>query len=144
MAPDENYSADYIPGMGFGASKQATRWAWIGYQVEIALAAKRPAHRPRKHPFETKDFHRAFIAWGVLRVLRDTEGPDAKMSTREIVLLSKRAERKRDQPRNKRIWDSDQNSLEQSVARGKALLEIDANWQSEVCEKLWLRYLQTT
>jgi hypothetical protein len=66
------------------------------------------------------------------------------MSTREIVLLSKRAERKRDQPRNKRIWDSDQNSLEQSVARGKALLEIDANWQSEVCEKLWLRYLQTT
>jgi hypothetical protein len=48
-------SAEYIPGMGLGASKQATRWARIGYQDEIApaaeLAAKRPEHRPPKHTF---------------------------------------------------------------------------------------------
>ena len=67
-------SPDFVPGMGLGATRQATRWAWLGMQQEVRegvkRALKRPAHRPRKDPIETKDSIRAFAAWQMCRNLR--------------------------------------------------------------------------
>ena len=69
-------SADFMPGMGFGATKQATRWAFIGMcherirRLEQLQRMERPAHRPSIDPIQSKDAARAFAAWHMCRDIR--------------------------------------------------------------------------
>ncbi len=37
-----------------------------------------------------------------------------------------------------------QSTVEASVSRGKKILKIDKRWRSEVCDKLWESFAQTT
>jgi hypothetical protein len=145
----ESLSAEFVPGMGLGATKQATRWAWLGMQQEIAgaveRAMKRPAHRPKKHHYETKDAYRAFAAWQMCSGLRKTIGqPDAKMTTRELIRLIVLVEDRMGLNAHQKLFTGDYKTSEQSVSRGKAHLDIDANWKSKVCEELWRTFQQTT
>ena len=74
----EESSPDFVFGMGTGATKEATRWAYLGMLWEqrevLKRAYKRPAHRPKKHPYLTKDATRAFSAWKMCRSIRASIG----------------------------------------------------------------------
>ena len=145
----ESPSPDYVPGMGMGATKQATRWAWIGMQAEISNAiaekSKRPAHRPKKDPLETMDAVRAFAAWRMCKNLRRILGkPDAKITTRELICLIQLVENEMGVDRRQQFFNRDDTTNEQSVSRGKNHLEIDADWNSKVCEELQAAFSQTT
>ncbi len=62
-------SSEFVPGMGLGATKEATRWAYIGYCVHqkaiIDRQLSRPRGRPRKSSIESVDAFRAFSLWKV-------------------------------------------------------------------------------
>ena len=145
----ETLSAGFVPGMGLGATKEATRWAWLGIQSEMASAidgaTKRPAHRPQKHPYETNDAVRAFAVWRICKVLRETlDKPKAKITTRELIRLIQLVEESLGVNGHEKLFKHNEATNEQSVARGKKHLEIDAGWNSNVCEELWRTFPQTT
>ena len=140
---------DFVPGMGVGASEQAIRWAWVGRLIEMERAIekslKRPAHRPRKQSYEKKDAWRAYLAWNMCwNVRRALGAPDGKISNRELIRCIRDVENKLQIPNDKRAFTSTDATCEQSLSRGKKLLEIDNNWNSEVCEKVSATFNQTT
>ena len=140
---------EFVPGMGVGASEQAIRWAWVGQLIEmdqaIEKSLKRPAHRPRKQSYEKKDAWRAYLAWNMCwNVRRALGAADGKISNRELIRCIRDVERKLQIPNDKRAFTSTDATCEQSLSRGKKLLKIDNNWNSEFCEKLSVTFNQTT
>lgn len=130
-------SPSYVPGIGLGATKEATRWAWMGYNLEIILRIKRDLQRkrgrPSKHPFATKDAFRAFTLWGLAQRL-PCEARKS-ITNRILICLAMKVEGELSIPVSERAFPGAGN-FEQSVSRGKKALEIDDTWKSEVCEKI--------
>ena len=130
-------SEDYVSGMGLGATKQATRWAYKGFLLEnrerLESITKKTNGRPTKSFFEKKDNLRVFALWYMIKNLAQTKR--AKITNRELISLAKKASYS--QVTRELFDDSMSANIEQSVSRGRAALKIDENWNSEVCEKLY-------
>jgi len=132
-----------VPGMGLGATAQATRWALLGMQVEakaaIENALKRGVGRPGKGDRGGIDERRAFALWMLVKMQRQglLPKPPGRSSNRALIEQYREIE-KQDGEENPRLFGTgDLKSLEQSVARGRSALGIKGNeWKSEVCEKL--------
>lgn len=140
----ESFSADFMPGMGFGATKEATRWAWLGMQQEFGRVIKK-AGRKKEPIKKTTPAKRAFTAWLMCQNLRKGAGlPNAVFSNRELILHCKRHETALGLKLRDRLFPNDSATLEASVSIGKKLLEIDQNWNSKVCEKLLRDSSKTT
>jgi hypothetical protein len=81
--------------------------------------------RPRsKYPIGVR---RAFVIWQITQKFP----PEKRKNLTNRVLIEKA--KKLD---SKPLFSSAQNTLEQSLSRGKQELEIDESWNSKVCEKL--------
>ena len=127
-------------GLGFGASTEAKRLALLGYyQEQIAILDRelekhKPKRgRPSKDPLYSKDAMRAFMLW---ELSHNFVGVDKRVtiSNRSLIDLAIQFENILNIPNNERVFPN--GNWEQSVSRGKKILEIDNNWQSKVCDKL--------
>ena len=59
----------------------------------------------------------------------------SKITNRNLILLAQEVSYSKN---TKELFDDSMSSnIEQSVSRGRTALKIDANWNSEVCEKLY-------
>lgn len=139
LKPDEDwelspYSEDYVFGMGMCASRDAIRWAFKGYMLEMRQSMttfKRNVGRKKLHEYESVDCQRAMRIW--LFVNKSRPELDSLKNRHLIAEMQKLGER--DQT-IKRLFPRDHTRLESSVSNGKAVLSIDKNWKSKVCEKL--------
>ena len=63
----EPMSEDYVYGMGMGATKDATRWAYKGFCLEVGQSIRKIAAknngRPRKEAYQSYDCLRALVIW---------------------------------------------------------------------------------
>ena len=139
-------------GLGLGASPRAKQLVLMGrlserlYELDTKLAELKPKMgRPRKDPYYTLDAARAFAVWRMCKGLRDTsDNPKAKITTRELIRVIQLVERETGVDGHEQLFNRDDKSNEQSVARGKKRLEVDADWNSKVCEELWRTFPHTT
>jgi hypothetical protein len=142
--PSESALADIVLGLGFGATEQARRWALIGRALEAKLQNRRPAHRPKQDPMTHKDAIRAFSAWQMYQGLRRLVGnPKAHISNRELIRAIRFVEDKTGVPARERIFPTGGN-FDASVCKGKEILGIDDDWNSQVCEEVQRTLSKTT
>jgi hypothetical protein len=139
--------ADAALGLGLGATGQARRWALIGKAVEEReqeqarreleqAQSRRPAHRPKVDPLLHLDALRAYAAWDMCQNLRRLTGkPSGRVASRELIRVLQLIEKELGVPLSEQMFPTRKN-LEASVSRGKVILQIDADWDSEFCEKL--------
>lgn len=130
-------SPEYVPGMGLGATKEATRWAWMGYQLErmllINLHLKQRRGRPAKSPIQTKDALRAFTLWRLAQ--RINADARRNVTNRELIALAIHIEESLGVPFPERVFPK-AGSYDASVSKGRRALEINDAWHSQVCEKI--------
>jgi len=146
----EPISETYVPGMGLGASKDATRWVYKGYLVEryqhqekiiAEIKAQKKQNTKIGPPEKTPEFRvdnlRAYYLWFLVRDW--AESFRCELTSRRAIELAKM------QPvtgKTKAIWGHQESpSIEQSVSRGKSFWRIDNSWNSERCEKFHAKYL---
>ena len=134
-------------GLGFSTTPEARRWATIGYLTErlAELDAQTAKHkqrkgRPSKGQYEDIGCERALRLWclahhidAIVRKAAHNPRCGVKITTRELIQLAKIVE-----PTPQRLFGTHivDTTLEQSVSRGRTILEIDDEWRSEVCEKI--------
>ena len=71
LKPDEEWdfapnSEEYVHGMGMGASKDAIRWAYMGYMLEMRqgmIKFKKNVGRKKQHKYESVHCQRAMRIW---------------------------------------------------------------------------------
>ncbi|WP_425084027.1 hypothetical protein [Ruegeria profundi] len=133
----EEPSENYVPGMGTGATRQAIRWAYIGYCVErehfIQCALTNPKGRPAKDPLASKDAYRAFLLWKMVN--QTIGGTKLNCSIGTLVSMAIAVEERLNLPMQARAFPPS-GSYASSISRGKKILEIDSDWNSEICEKI--------
>ena len=128
-------SENYMFGMGLGASKDAIRWAFKGYMLEMAQnmeAFKKKVGRREKSEYGSIDCIRAMYIW--LYVHKLNNQADLSLKNRHLIkqmqLLGER------DSRIAKVFPREHSRLQSSVSTGKTKLEIDDQWRSKVCEKL--------
>lgn len=133
----ETPSLDYVPGMGLGATKEATRWAWIGYNREkmhtINEQLRRSPGRPTISPIRSKNAWRAFILWGIAQKFEADKRQH--LNQRRLIQIARQLEDFLQIPNVERAFPEYQD-FDSSVSRGKKNLQIDEAWHSDVCEKI--------
>ena len=86
-------SENYVYGMGMGATKQATRWAYIGYKYELAQKIKGYSNklkgRPKLSQYRDIDCRRAYALW---QYVQNTIEEDLreKVKNRHLIELIKK------------------------------------------------------
>ena len=140
----EPNSENFVVGMGLGATKDATRWAYKGFLLEAGQAvrdiASQKVGRPKIKQYETIDCRRAYAVWDHVNTYI-LEEHRSKLTNRELIRRLQEIETKHDQlvsKKHSRLFPLTTANLETSVSRGKRILEIDETWNSKVCEKLHL------
>ena len=138
-----------VPGMGLGATAQATRWARLGMLTEMRAFVERAVirvGRPLKSDTASLDSKRAFALWRLVKMQREglMPKPQGRFSNRALIRQYAEIE-KQVGAKDTRLFQAAEHSLEQSVSRGKTALGLKGDeWKSEVCEKLWASLTQTT
>jgi hypothetical protein len=142
--PLEHFLTDLTLGLGWGATDQARRWALIGFALEQERNLRRPPHRPKQDPITHKDAIRAFAAWqmcwNLRRILND---PKAHISNRELIRVIRHIEEMLAIPRPERLFPERAN-IDASLSKGKKILGIDDDWNSQVCEEVQRTLSNTT
>jgi hypothetical protein len=127
----------YMPQVGFGATPDAIRWAYIGYMLELGadidLKFKKLAGRPKLKKYQDIDCRRAFAIWIYVHESFSNR-EHCTMSNRELIeqLKSVSAAGQID----KRLF-RECSRLEASVSDGRKKLQIGDCWDSKVCEELY-------
>jgi len=161
LKPDEEAeitpnSEDYVPGMGLGATEEAKHFARIGklylekleqdVVIDQILSQKtafnetniteieKTTGRPSKQKALGIHQVRALILWHIAQEF--PEGIRQDLTNRSMIAyVQKRG--KTSQPlegKSERLWTVGNNeSLEQSVSKGKTWWKIDHNWHSDKC-----------
>ena len=137
----ETPSADFVPGIGFGATEQATRWAWIGRRTElmsgVEIHPKRPVGQPKKRAEFTNDTKRAFLLYSTVERIRSLNSIERqskiKLPLLELISLTQRLF-----PTNG-LFDkpTHENKMYASVKRGRKTLGIDEFWRGPEIESLF-------
>lgn len=131
LAPN---TEDFVFGMGMGATKDAIRWAFKGYLVEMrenmATFSKKTG-RKKLHEYGCIDCKRAMRIWLFVQTL-NTE----QHSLKNRHLIATMQKLGNNDQTIKKLFPKDHTRLESSVSRGKNKLAIDVTWKSKVCEKL--------
>lgn len=137
-------SPDWVPGMGSGATAEATRWAYKGWLLERYAAfpppppsPKRGRGQPQKHRKLSNDGKRAFLLYLMARAIRDTvgSGPSSKieMPLFEMIDLTKKTFRTRGLFAKPKA----PNKMYGSVKRGREIFGIDEYWRGPPPESLF-------
>ena len=138
--PTEAHSGHSIcvPEMGIGATPDAIRWATIGYLNELLRDYEKinaaPVGRPTSEFMDKVPQRRAFMLWALVN--RDPISPNLRRaSTRELInvmLLLRNFG-----PDITKYFPNTTDNLEPSISRGRSILCIGPQWQSQVCEKIY-------
>ena len=133
LAPN---SEDYVFGMGVGATKEARDLAIIGSIYiniqKLKKLSKNPNGRPKKSILLGIDQKRVFALWFMIKDWSLVK--KSNTSNRDLILLAKGNECS---ITTKKLFVGMTPTLEQSVSRGRNKLEVDENWNSEICEQLF-------
>jgi len=127
----------YMPQVGFGATPDAIRWAYIGFMLELGanidLKFKKLSGRPKLEEYQDIDCRRAFAIWIYVHESFNNQEL-CNMSNRDLIeqLKTVSATGQID----KRLF-RECSRLEASVSTGRKKLQIGDCWHSEVCEKLY-------
>ena len=139
---EDPYSEDYVSGMGLGATEEAKLYAKIGKlyheteniketteQIDVTDKTK-TLGRPKKQKVLELHQVRAFHLWRIAQEF--PEGIRQDLTNRYMVEVVKKRG-KTSHPlagKSERLWTVGNNdSLEQSVSRGKTWWGIDHEWQ---------------
>jgi hypothetical protein len=142
--PPEHFLTDLALGLGWGATDQARQWALIGFALEQARNLRRPAHRPKQDPITHKDAIRAFAAWQMCWNLRRiVNDPKAHISNRELIRTIQFVETNLGLSTDQKIFP-ERGNIDASLSRGKKILGIDDDWNSQVCEEVQRTFPKTT
>ena len=128
-------SENYMFGMGLGASKDAIRWAFKGYMLEMAenmAAFQKKVGRRRKSKYGNIDCIRAMYIWLYVHKINK----QANLSLKNRHLIEQMQDLGKRDSRIAKVFPAEHERLESSVSAGKTKLEIDDRWRSKVCEKL--------
>ena len=131
-------SPNYVLGMGVGASEQATKWAFIGYQVELGkllkLATEKSAGRPSKEGALKASQLRTFHLW--LIASEYTESQRQELQVNQLIKIVKNLDYLTGNTKN--LWNIGSfESLGQSISKGKKWWQIDEAWNSPKCDAFW-------
>ena len=133
LAPN---SEDYVFGMGVGATKEARDLAIIGSIYiniqKLKKLSKNPNGRPKKSIVLGIDQKRVFALWFMIKDWSLVK--KSNTSNRELILFAQENEYS---ITTKKLFIGMIATLEQSVSRGRNKLEVDENWNSEICEQLF-------
>jgi len=137
-------SKDYVFGMGVGATKDANYYTIIDYLYDQILKQEGATEhtsatpstntigRPRKQKILEVHQVRAFHLW--MKAQEYPEGIRQDLSNRRMIEIIKKSQSL--VGKSKRLWTlGTDESLEQSVSRGKTWWKIDHEWQSDKCYK---------
>ena len=129
-------SKDYVFGMGIGATDEVRDLAIIG-QIYINIQKlknlnKNDNGRPKKSILLGIDQKRVFALWFMIKDWSQVK--KSMSSNRELILLAQENECS---ITTKKLFVGMIPTLEQSVSRGRNKLEVDENWNSEICEQLF-------
>ena len=155
---EDPYSEDYVSGMGLGATEEAKLYAKIGRlyheienmkdansQIDVTDKTK-TLGRPKKQKALGIHQVRALILWHIAQGF--PEGIRQDLTNRYMIAYVQKLG-KTSRPLvgksgkvgdSEKIWpdiDGINNSLEQSVSRGKTWWGIDHEWQSDKCYKFF-------
>ena len=155
---EDPYSEDYVSGMGLGATEEAKLYAKIGRlyheienmkdansQIDVTDKTK-TLGRPKKQKALGIHQVRALILWHIAQEF--PEGIRQDLTNRYLIACVQKLG-KTSRPLvgksgkvgdSEKIWpdiDGINNSLEQSVSRGKTWWGIDHEWQSDKCYKFF-------
>ena len=128
-------SEENMIGMGLGASRDATRWAFKGYMLELhqnLASFKKKVGRKRKPEFGSIDCQRAMLIWVYLHKMN----PNPNISLKNRHLISLMQSLGKNDSRIARLFPPEHERLQSSASAGKTKLKIDDQWRSKVCEKL--------
>ena len=142
-------SWDFVWGMGTAPSKDAIRWAYIGFKIEQHLILKellssqssnngRPKKDGKLGPITNR---RAFALWFMARHF--FKGKPVKVTSGELIAMARNVPKELGREKYQKLFPLN-GALEQSVSRGKTALKINKNWQSKDCEKLYETLSQNT
>ena len=133
LAPN---SEDYVFGMGVGATNEARDLAIIGSIYiniqKLKKLSKNPNGRPKKSILLGIDQKRVFALWFMIKDWSLVK--KSNTSNRELILFAQENEYS---ITTKKLFIGMIATLEQSVSRGRNKLEVDENWNSEICEQLF-------
>lgn len=129
-------SKDYVFGMGIGATNEVRDLAIIGRIYiniqKLKKLSKNPNGRPKKSILLGIDQKRVFALWFMIKDWSLVK--KSNTSNRELILLAQENEYS---ITTKKLFIGMIATLEQSVSRGRNKLEVDENWNSEICEQLF-------
>ena len=129
-------SEDYVYGMGLGTTKEARDLAIIGSIYiniqKLKKLSKNPNGRPKISILLSLDQKRVFALWFMIKDWSQVK--KSNTSNRELILLAQENECSNT---TKKLFIGMIATLEQSVSRGRNKLEVDENWNSEICEQLF-------
>ena len=153
---EDPYSEDYVPEMGLGATEEAKHFARIGklylekleqdVVIDQILSQKtafneanvteieKTSGRPRKQKILELHQVRAFHLWHIAQEYSEDTRQD--LTNRYMLeLVQKLGKTSRSLVgKSERLWTVGNNeSLEQSVSRGKTWWGIDHKWHSDKC-----------
>ena len=122
--------------MGVGATEEARDLAIIG-SIYINIQKlknlnKNANGRPKKSILLGIDQKRVFALWFMIKDWSQVK--KSNTSNRELILLAQENEYS---ITTKKLFIGMIATLEQSVSRGRNKLEVDENWNSEICEQLF-------
>ena len=130
-------SEENMPQVGFGATRDAIRWAYKGYMLElgqtIAQQSRKLAGRPKLAKYQGIDCRRALAIYQHVQ-LSIPQQERAALTSRELINEMQHFCALGHLPRD--LFPAAHATLEASVSRGRTILKIDQEWASSVCEKL--------
>ncbi len=133
----EEISPDYVPGLGLGATEEARRWAYMGYQMEIGaqLSAlsnyyRNPVGRPALKEALQIDSMRAIHMWLELREMPETYRTEH--TNRQLIRWMQG--RKHRTPKAESLWRPNSN-LERSLSIGRTFWRIRDDWSCPELEE---------
>lgn len=138
----EPMSEDYVYGMGMGATKDATRWAYKGFCLEVGQSIRKIAAknngRPRKEAYQSYDCLRALVIWEHVQkyIPQELRSGITNRALIKIMQDGEAALTLSGAQNSSELFPKTSATLETSLSRGRKELKIDGNWESEVCEKL--------
>lgn len=99
---------------------------------------KKPRGRPKKNPLGEIDCQRAYRCWFAVRLYRELTGESREISNREAIELARFFENHAGTPQDDCVFlrMTKNETIEESVSRGKAKLGFSDSWTCKTCEEL--------
>jgi hypothetical protein len=134
-------SADYVPGMGLGATQEAIDLAKRGYRAKLEefSALNKPRAKRGRPPKADKIKKPQLLAMHIWLEIRDMPRDFRRLSNRELIgWMQSRFKKASPETTVERIWSNEISNIEALVSTGRKYWELDNEWNSPKLEA-WLK-----